>query len=962
MPRTSSRSLTDSSSTLDETTAFARAVLAHEIVACHLVKKACERHLRDLELGAERGLVWSAEAAQFRIGFYPRFLKHSKGEFARKPLVLSPWQKFIIGSVFGWKRADGTRRFRSVYQEVPRKSGKSTMLAGVGLDMLLCDDEPGAEVYCAAPLALHTAIPTADGWKTMGTVAVGDRVFDERGKQCAVTYVSPILDGRPCFRITFSDGTTVVSDAEHRWLTDAISIRGTRTGSRRLPTLRCEGGRKAVFTLHNRRHHVCRWSDPLRQEKFAHALEVALARAPLVRGRLGIRTTSEIAANVFDAAGVPNHRVPAALALECNEARLPIPPYTLGAWLGDGSSRGGKLVGDRMDDVIAKEIEADGFTISDHGKGKLREFTALGLRTLLRQAGLLRNKHVPAIYFRASIGQRLSLLQGLMDTDGTCTKTGECRFTNRNRGLALAVRDLVRGIGLRARLREVEVEGAPHYVVSFKAFASAPVFRLPRKAARLLNHRSETLKWRQILSVEPVASEPVRCISVDSPSRLYLVTDGLIATHNTKKEQARIIFDEAKRMVSTSQELSNAIARFKLNLSVDATASKFEPLSSDEKTLDGLNPHCVLIDELHAHKTRALLDVLDTAVGARRQPLIWIITTAGDDNPASVYASEHAYAVDLLEGVLTNDSVFAFIATVDKDDRWDDPAAWARANPNLGVSVKLDDLERQAEKAKGSPAALNAFKRLRLNIRTSDVNRVIPAEEWAKNTSGSWSVDDLGVFDAEGQRVRRARCWGGLDLSSKIDITAWVKLFEPDEAGVMKVAARFWMPEATIDARGDRDAAHYRQWANEGWIFTTPGNVIDHEEIYETIVADSEQFDIVNMAFDPWSQSQLGIKLNEKGIEAHEFIQGLRSYTEPTKELQALVFARKIDHGGNPVLAWMANNLAVQRDKNLNEMPHKAHSKGRIDGMTALIMAIGRQMQGDDQTAFSKDYQLRVLE
>lgn len=566
MPRISSRNPTGSIPDLDETTAFARAVLANEIIACHLVKKACERHLRDLELGAERGLVWSAEAAQFRIGFYPRFLKHSKGEWARKSFDLAPWQKFITGSVFGWKRTDGTRRFRSVWQEVPRKNGKSSQLAGVGLDMLVCDGELGGEVYCAA----------------------------------------------------------------------------------------------------------------------------------------------------------------------------------------------------------------------------------------------------------------------------------------------------------------------------------------------------------------------------------------------TKKEQARIIFEEAKRMVASSPALSAEIARFKLNLSIDATASKFEPLSSDERTLDGLNPHCVLIDEIHAHKTRALLDVMDTAVGARRQPLIWIITTAGDDNPASVYASEHSYAVDILEGVLTNDSVFAFISTIDKDDRWDDEAAWARANPNLGISVKIDDLRRQAEKAKGSPAALNAFKRLRLNIRTSDINKPIPAEEWAKNSSGRWDVDRLGKFDAEGKRIAKAVCTGGLDLSSKIDITAWVKLFEPDDNGIMKVTARFWMPSDTIDARSDRDKAHYRQWVGEHWIFATPGNVIDHEEIYETIIADSEQFDIQGIAFDPWSQSQLGIRLNEKGIPAFEFIQGLRSYTEPTKELQALVFAHKIDHGGNPVLAWMCNNMAVQRDKNLNEMPHKAHSTGRIDGMTALIMAIGMRMRGDE--------------
>src|SRR5262249_13811180 len=148
----------------------------------------------------------------------------------------------------------------------------------------------------------------------------------------------------------------------------------------------------------------------------------------------------------------------------------------------------------------------------------------------------------------------------------------------------------------------------------------------------------------------------------------------------TKRDQARIIFDEAKRMVAHSPVLARKVRRFKLNLAVDYTGSKFEPLSSDERTLDGLNPHCVLIDELHRHRTRALLAVLDTALGARRQPLLWIITTAGDDDPESVYNSENDYATKVLEGTLVDDNVFAFIATIDKEDRWDDPVAWAKAN------------------------------------------------------------------------------------------------------------------------------------------------------------------------------------------------------------------------------------------------------------------------------------------
>lgn len=403
----------------------------------------------------------------------------------------------------------------------------------------------------------------------------------------------------------------------------------------------------------------------------------------------------------------------------------------------------------------------------------------------------------------------------------------------------------------------------------------------------------------------------------------------------TKKDQARIIFDEAKRMVAMSPALADIVTRLKLNLSVERTSSKFEPLSSDENTLDGLNPHCILIDELHKHRNRALLDVMDTAVGSRRQPLLWIITTAGDDSPESVYASENDYAIKVLQGVNQDDNLFAFITTIDKGDAWDDPKSWAKANPNLGVSVKLDDLERQALKAQKSPQAQSAFMRLRLNVRSSSIESAIDMIMWGSN--GGARIDPANL--------KGRKCWGGLDLSSKIDISAWVKLFEPIEpGGKLLVVPRFWMPLATLEERADKDRAPYRQWVDEGYIEVTPGNVIDHGEIERAVRADHSEFDLSSVAYDPWNATQLAASLHGQGVPMVEFIQGLRSYSEPTKELINLLTDGRLDHGNNPVLRWMAANLKTHRDKNENLMPHKMHSTGRIDGITALIMAIGRRI------------------
>ena len=422
-----------------------------------------------------------------------------------------------------------------------------------------------------------------------------------------------------------------------------------------------------------------------------------------------------------------------------------------------------------------------------------------------------------------------------------------------------------------------------------------------------------------------------------------------VYTAATRKEQAHIIFDEAKRMVRGSPELSQRIGIYRSNMSIDSTASKFEPLSADERTLDGLNPHVVLIDELHKHKNRGVLDVLDTAMGSRRQPILWIITTAGDDMPESVYDQEHEYAVKVLEGVFDDDGAFVFITTIDKDDRWDDPKVWIKANPNLGVSVKLDDLKRQALKAKNSPSAQVEFKRLRLNLRTASADRYIDMDVWAKNSLCPTGMPRIGYQAELAERFLGRPFFGGLDLSSKIDLSAWLKLFPPQEDGDRWHAiVRFWMPMDTIEEKSDRDRVQYARWVAEGWIDVTQGNVIDHNEIGRVIIEDCNQYVCNSAAFDPWNATQLANGLISQGIPMHEFIQGIRSYTAPTKELEALLLSANLDHGGNPVLAWMASNLRVQEDKNTNRMPNKRLSRGRIDGLSALIMAIGRSMLEDE--------------
>lgn len=529
---------------------YARDVLNGEQVACEWVQLACERHMRDLEDGEERGLWFDHDTARQAIGFFS-LLKHSKGEWAGRPLMLEPWQQFLIASIFGWKRDDGTRRFRTSYLEVARKNGKTTVAAGVGLYLMLADGEPGAEVYSIA----------------------------------------------------------------------------------------------------------------------------------------------------------------------------------------------------------------------------------------------------------------------------------------------------------------------------------------------------------------------------------------------TKREQAKLSHSESTRMAKSSPAIRNEVKIFRDNIHIVDTASKYEPLGADANTMDGLNVHGAIVDEVHAHKTRDVWDVIETATGSRREPLMFAITTAGYDRESLCWELNE-YTKSVLNGAIKDDSWFGLIYTLDEDDEWDDESVWIKANPNLGVSKKWDDMRRKAKRAKEMPSAQNAFLRKELDLWTQVSTRWVPIEHWRECGQ---------AVDADGLRGRT--CYGGLDLSRSTDVTAFVLVFPPQAEGDRyQVLCRFWVPNAAIHERTHRDRVPYEAWVRQGYIEATPGEVIDYDWILHQIEEDAQAYDIREIAFDAWGAAQIQTDLMEMGGEDWlvQFRQGYRSMSPPTKELERLILGHDLAHGSNPVLTWMANNLVVREDPAGNIKPDKERSIERIDGMVALIMALDR--------------------
>ncbi len=425
-----------------------------------------------------------------------------------------------------------------------------------------------------------------------------------------------------------------------------------------------------------------------------------------------------------------------------------------------------------------------------------------------------------------------------------------------------------------------------------------------------------------------------------SATGLYLtVADGeggaQVYSAATKKDQAKIVHDGATKMVKTSPELKRFLRTFRNNISCERTSSKFEPLGADSSTLDGLNTHGLIEDETHAHTDRHVHDVLVTSMGARRQPLAFIITTAGVYDPESIGWELHERAQQILEGALEDDTFFAFIAAADEGDDFTDPAVWAKANPNLGVSLKRDYMAEQCERAKTTPSYLNTFLRYHLNVWTQQRERWIPIEAWNRCDR---------VVDPEALHGRR--CWAGLDLSAKLDLTALVLCFPVDTG--YDFLYRFWCPEDTILERAKKDRVPYDAWEREGWLVATPGNVVDYEFPKAALREFAKVYTIEEVAFDPWNATQTATDLQTDGLTCVEFRQGFASMSEPSKEFEKIVVSQQCAHrtpkGINPVMRWMLSNVAVKRDPADNIKPDKSRAAGRIDGVVGSIMALGRAM------------------
>jgi len=401
------------------------------------------------------------------------------------------------------------------------------------------------------------------------------------------------------------------------------------------------------------------------------------------------------------------------------------------------------------------------------------------------------------------------------------------------------------------------------------------------------------------------------------------------------RDQAAIVFDVAKQMVELEPEMDNRAHVWRRSIVVPQTASFYRVLSSDVKTKHGLNWHGVIFDEFHTQPTRDLYDTLKGGGISRRQPMFVMFTTSGYDKQSICYEL-HDYATKLCEGIIEDDTFLAVIYGAEADEDWHSPDVWAAANPNLGISVKIEYLDEQCREATESPAAQNTFRRLHLDQWTESAERWLDAAAWNRNAGEYLNVK------------RGAPCYAGLDLASTTDLAALVLAFPDDESETYDLVPFFWVPEVTAEQRTRKERVQYQTWIDRGLIIATEGNVIDYDVIRRDINNLGDIFNIVEIAADPHNAIQLITQLDGDGFEIFAHRQGFMSLSPGAKELQKLVLGARLRHEGNEVLAWNIANVVVETDAAGNIKPSKKRSTEKIDGAVAAVMAIGRASVNPD--------------
>lgn len=395
----------------------------------------------------------------------------------------------------------------------------------------------------------------------------------------------------------------------------------------------------------------------------------------------------------------------------------------------------------------------------------------------------------------------------------------------------------------------------------------------------------------------------------------------------TKKDQAKIVFDETLNMINQSPELRRYLKKRKTDLYFPLTMAKFQPLGKNSDTLDGLNAHCVIMDELHSVKDRNLYEVMKQSQSARRQPITVMITTAGTVREC-IFDDIYSFACGLIDGTMQDETFLPIIYELDNRDEWTDPTAWQKANPGLGSIKKLNDITEKVERAKQNPRDLVGVLCKDFNIRET-------------NSSAWLSFDDINnedTFDLE--RFRGKYAIGGADLSITTDLTCATLLLMDPETEQRYITQMYWLPEDNFQEHIQTDKIPYDIWEKRGLLRLCKGNSISYRDVTDWFLEMVNQYGITPawIYYDSYSAKYWVEEMESYGFNMVRCIQGARTLSLPMQMMGADLQAKKINYNNNPILKWCLTNTGVQTDRNGNIVPIKSQgAKQRIDGTASML-------------------------
>lgn len=909
---------------------YFEAIAAGKIISCKKMKQLAEIMLPRFKTGKYKCWHFDIKAANKPISFIESLCKIPAGKLGA-PFKLEQFQKAFIQTTFGWVDDEGNRQFQEVLEVLGRKNGKA--------------------------LSLDTPIPTPSGWKTMGDIHVGDVVFGQDGKQAEVLFESQIFN-KPMYLVTFEDDEQIKASAEHVW---SVKTKNTR----RL------AGYQQISTKKRPAY------NKLTPEGYKNI------------------TTEEMAKDFYrvraDKKGMEyKYRVPICKPVEYPQRELPIEPYLLGVWLGDGTSSKQEITcsNEDVDEMmyllsdcsypiaakkyVSRENKPWIIQVDNHGyNGGV--LPSNSFRKALKELNLLNNKHIPNVYLVSSIEQRKELLKGLMDTDGYCSKAGQCQFVQKERGLIYQVKELLSSLGIKSCVKRKTArcngkDAGFVYFLTFFTSANDPCFKLGRKVARLKAQLTPRMSDKSIVNIEKIPNEPSKCIMVNNSNHLYLAGKNYTATHNSSigaaielymlvgdgegspqiynvasaKEQAALAYGAALKMMRMSKSLSKHLIKGTVperkadGIICNLNMGYITVLSGQTRHLDGLDVHFALIDELAAIVNRDLYDLIKQGMSARDQPLLMTISTNGFLR-GGIFDAQMEYAEKWLENPEMDDKFLPFIYELDDRKEWQIEKSWIKANPGLGTIKKIEALRSNVEKAKNDPEFLPT-------VLTKDFN--LP-----ENAAQAWlnyqEAVNTETFELDGFDY----CIVGFDASDTTDLTAAQALMMRKGDPKIYELSMYWIPEDTITLwansgkRNSRDDVPYEQWIKRGLLRTVPGNKIDKHVVIEWIHELREKgIYTYAVGYDPWhidDNTLRDMKLAVGSSRCFVVRQGAATLSQPMKQIKAEYRDDTFIDNHNPINEWCRMNVSVKVDINDNIQPVKKmnSAKNRIDGFIAELCA-----------------------